>query len=194
MSDVWLVFIRGAERTMTLDELDAAYQSELIDDRTLVRQPGTPWRSLGSLLGVEPPTAHSVRPVSIDLETDTEMPKTRSRRIMIGMPAAALVVCGTLLAVSKLVPPAEAPKAAAGAAAVMVAPPPATTPAPPPPVVDKPVLSTVQKDALLRADQDREKKLQKAKETKKTKAPPPSKSKPVFTKSGNKYDPLNAKL
>lgn len=190
MSDIWLVQLPAGERKMTLDELDAAYQAERIDDRTLVREPGTPWRTLGSLLGIE--THPSVRPVSIDLETELPQSKARRNVIILGMPAAALVACGALLAVTKL--GAATPPPLPAAAAVVVAPT-VTAPISPisPPVVDKLALTGAQKQALAKADQDREKKLQKSKETKKKPVPAP-KAKPVFTKSGNKYDPLNAKL
>jgi hypothetical protein len=190
MSEIWLVQLPTGERRMTLDELDAAYQSDRIDERTLVREPGAPWRTLGSLLGIETTQHQSVRPVSIDLEDVPIKRSSATRAVILGMPAAALVACGALVAVMKLQGAAEAPKAAAA----VVAPPTITVAAVATvPVVVKPALTDDQKQALAKADQDREKKAQQAKQLRKPKVPAP-KSKPVFTKGGNKYDPLNSKL
>lgn len=57
---------------------------------------------------------------------------------------------------------------------------------------EKPTLNDDQKKALTKADQDREKKARDAKDAKTRKVAP--KSKPVFTKTNSKYDPLNSKL
>lgn len=193
MSDTWLVQLQTGETRMTLDELDAAYQNDLIDDRTLVREPGAPWRTLGSILGIEPTAIQSVRPVSIDLEIDPPPPGNSKRNLVIGMVASALLAVGAFLAVTKLggAPP---PTVAAAAAGAVVATPTITQAPVTIPTVERPVLTDAQKDALAKADQEREKKLAATKQAKQKKAAPPPKSKPVFTKSGNKYDPLNAKL
>jgi hypothetical protein len=197
MSDTWLVRLPSGETRMTLDELDAAYQSDRIDEHTLVREPGAPWRTLGSILGIEPTTTiQSVRPVSIDLEVEPQQPPFEShakRNLVLGMTGSALVAVGAFVAVIKL-GGSEAPKAAAGAAAAVVAAPTIATTAVAVPTVERPVLTDAQKQALVKADQDREKKARDAKESRTKKVAPAPKSKPVFTKSGNKYDPLNAKL
>ena len=191
MSDTWLVQLRTGETRMTLDELDAAYQNDLIDDRTLVREPGAPWRTLGSILGIEPTAIQSVRPVSIDLEFEAPPPGNSKRNLVIGMVASALVAVGAFVAVTKLGGAPPLPVAAAGAvvAAPTITQAPVTIP-----TVERPVLTDAQKDALAKADQEREKKLAATKQAKQKKVTPAPKSKPVFTKSGNKYDPLNAKL
>lgn len=191
MSDTWLVRLPTGETRMTLDELDAAYQGDRIDERTLVREPGAPWRTLGSILGIEPTAIQSVRPVSIDLEIEPP-PQHTKRNLVLAMTASALVAVGAFVAVTKL-GPSEAPKAAAAGGAAVVAAPTITTPVAVP-TVERPALTDAQKQALVKADQDREKKTREAKESRTKKLAPPVKSKPVFTKGGNKYDPLNGKL
>ena len=194
MSDIWMVQLPTGEVRWTLDELDAAYQADRVDESTLVRSPGAPWQTLGSLLGVEPEVKYqSVRPVSIDLEVDLPPMKSNAgRNVLVALAVVGLVAGGGFLAFTKLRAPVQTPARAAAVVAppIMIA----TTPAPTPsPVADKPSLSDSQKDALVKADQDRAKKAKDAKDARTKKAAQP-KSKPVFTKGGAKYDPLNGKL
>ena len=54
-ADVWDVRLKAGDARMTLDQLDALYQTGTIDERTLVRQKGDAWKTLAALLGVETP-------------------------------------------------------------------------------------------------------------------------------------------
>lgn len=64
--ELWHVQLGGAVRTMTLDELDRAFQSGVIDERTMVLKAGAlRWTTLGELAGLEsqappPPQAGSL--------------------------------------------------------------------------------------------------------------------------------------
>jgi hypothetical protein len=199
MQDVWHVRLESGEvRDMTLDELDAAYQAGAIDERTLVREDGGEWQTLGTLLGVEA-EAHgaSLRPMATDLEDlDEHHLRPKRRGVLVGAAiAAALVIGGVALAVTKVGSAPDAPKAAAAAvnlpAAIAVSPPadPEGTPG------DR--LTDEQKRALSQKDKDLAAKAAKAREERDSKQRflrPATKSGPVFHQGGDPHDPLNAKL
>jgi hypothetical protein len=196
MSDVWHVRLASGQQTMTLDELDAAYQSGAIDERTQVREDGsTEWTTLGALLGIEaePPAKgqqESVRPLALDVDEELAQLKSNGRRnALIGLAAAALALGGFALAITRIAPQTEK-AAAAGKAAMVVAP---TAAEQTESETTGPRLSEQQKQALTKQDEERQKKLREARERRAREAPvPQQKSAPVFTKNGNKYDPLNA--
>ena len=206
MQDVWHVRLESGEvRDMTLDELDVVYQAGAIDERTLVREDSGEWQTLGTLLGVEAPNteAHgaSLRPMATDLEDlDEHHLRPKRRGVFIGAAiAAALVIGGVALAVTKVGSAPDAPKAAAAAvdlpAAIAVlekhSPPadPEGTPG------DR--LTDEQKRALSQKDKDLAAKAAKAHEERDSKqrfSRPAVKSGPVFQQGGDPHDPLNAKL
>jgi len=70
--DMWLVKLDdGHVRSMTLDELDAAFQRDEIHERTMIcREGGDRWITLAEELGMEPPPPPSVTPSVLPVVAD----------------------------------------------------------------------------------------------------------------------------
>jgi len=202
----------GDVAPMSLDELDAAFNAEQIDESVMVLPAGqAQWARLGTLLGLDAPTApapvapspvpNSLRPVSLDLSADLDLGgpspfKPRSRRALYGVAVGALAFGLVVFAATRggdaasAAAPAiaaAAPAVAAVAAPQVAAPPPAD---PPPPEAR---FSDDQKAKLLAADKARDDKSKARKKARGagTHASPRYKTQ-GFTSGGNKYDPLNA--
>jgi hypothetical protein len=237
MDDIWLVQLpNGTVRAWSLEELDAEFQKGTIDESTLVRQGAAPWSKLSVLLGLDeappasgamavavsvlPPPPSSLAPMqlpsappppvvtSFDVDLDfIEPPRSRKRSVVVGLVAAALVLCGGVFALTKVT--SGATSAAAGSIAeaskasiAQVAAAPMPPPAPIPQAtaqLDAPKgapLTDLQKKALALADKNRERAAKEAKEKRAKSAPPrraPRSASP-FHKGGNKSDPLNSAL
>lgn len=208
----------GVVRTMTLDELDTAYQNGLVHEQTRVKENGSlAWSTLALVAGIEeaspPPVSgpHSLSPQmlapaptqhasfaqgALDLDDEISPAAFRSKKKPIAMvfAVAAVAVVSAGLGVGAAKMNASAPPAAAAA------PPPAVTALPAAvetaeTTTDKRALSGDTKRALLEADQkraaDAEKK--RAKNTPASKGTPRS-TKDGLLKTGNKFDPLNGAL
>jgi hypothetical protein len=174
----------GFVRTMTLDELDAAYQSGTVDEATPVRQSGAPhWSTLGAVAGTEdsfvPEPANSISPMQVtlppppavprefahlaDLDGDEELllrPKKRRKKKAVAGILGVAVIAGLVGYGASRASSAALAEAGPGAALAAAAPPPAVTALPAPAettaaTADKRALSEDQKRALLDADQKR---------------------------------------
>ncbi len=220
MDDIWFVQLpNGNVRAWSLDELDAEFQKGTIDESTLVRQGVAPWSKLSVLLGLDaapPPSSLAPMqmpsaappPVVMSVDDDLELlmaPRSRKRGLVVGLVAAALVLCGGVFALTKAT--SGEPTAAAGSApqganasiaqiAATPPPPPQAPAAQAPAQLDAPKgapLTDLQRKALLEGDKNRE-RASKEKKDKKAKAAPPRrapKSASPFHKGGSKNDPLN---
>jgi hypothetical protein len=236
MDDIWFVQLpNGNVRAWSLDELDAEFQKGTIDENALVRQGSAPWSKLSALLGLDeappasggmsvavslPPPPSSLAPmqmasappppVVIGLDDDLDFmapPRSRKRGLVVGLIAAALVLCGGVFALTKVTSgdASAATGSAAEASKASIAQVAAPTPPPPPPVVQPPAqldapkgapLTDLQRKALLEADKNRERASKEAKDRRIKSAPPrrAPKSASPFHKGGNKSDPLNSSL
>jgi len=150
---------------------------------------------------------YSTRPVVSEIDQDElgldlESPFKKSRKGLyagIGVGAVALVA---LAIVGATKAGSSAPAADVNASVVQAAQPPAQVQAPPPPVVDPqpaaPKLNDDVKKALSAKDaqfQKRQDILKRDRQNRAANAPVSHKTQPPpFSKSGNAYDPLNAKL
>lgn len=68
--ELWHVQLGGSVRTMTLDELDHAFQSGVIDERTMVLKAGAlHWTTLGDIAGIDSFEAqpNSIAPMATDI-------------------------------------------------------------------------------------------------------------------------------
>ena len=69
--ELWHVQLGGSVRTMTLDELDHAFQSGVIDERTMVLKAGAlHWTTLGDIAGIatiDGPPPNSIAPMATDI-------------------------------------------------------------------------------------------------------------------------------
>lgn len=208
----------GVVRTMTLDELDAAYQNGLVHEQTRVKENGSfAWSTLAIVAGIEdasPPSQvhgpHSLSPQVLaaepmphhaflpdakrDLDDELSPDAFRSRKkpiaIAFGVAAMALIGAGVGGFGASKMNASALPAAAA-------APPPEVTPLPAPveTTIEKRTLSDDQKRALLEADQKRVAESEK----KRAKSAPASKGtsrtkKDGLLKAGDKFDPLNGAL
>lgn len=64
---LWHVQLGGSVRTMTLDELDQAFQSGVIDERTMVLKAGAlHWTTLGDIAGIDD-QPNSIAPMATDI-------------------------------------------------------------------------------------------------------------------------------
>ncbi|MBX3206609.1 MAG: hypothetical protein KF764_16165 [Labilithrix sp.] len=70
--ELWHVQLGGVVRTMSLDELDAAFQAGIVDERTMVLKGGAlHWTTLGDVAGIDEqpnsiaPTAADIAPSSL---------------------------------------------------------------------------------------------------------------------------------
>lgn len=65
--ELWHVQLGGTVRTMTLDELDRAFQSGVIDERTMVLKAGAlHWTTLGDIAGIDD-QPNSIAPMATDI-------------------------------------------------------------------------------------------------------------------------------
>ncbi len=233
MDDIWFVQLpNGNVRAWSLDELDAEFQKGTINEGTLVRQGVAPWTKLSALLGLDdapPPISSGMAvsvsvapaaiapyqipsmpppPVVMSLDEDVDLdfmapPASRKKKVMMGVAAAALVLCGGVFALTKVTSGAPAAASAVGqnanasiAQIAAPAPPPAPVAAPAAAQLDAPKgapLTDLQRKALLTADKNRERVAKEAKEKKAKLAPArrsPRSASP-FHKNGSKGDPLN---
>jgi hypothetical protein len=184
-ADTWDVEIAsGIVRTMTLDELDEAYQRGSVHESTRVRQSGAPnWSTLAAVAGAEdadygsesytPEPTNSISPMQVtvppppavprefahlaDLDDDEELfrpKKTKKAAVAAAIVGVAALAGAVAFGVTRA-SSADLMQAAAGAA--VAAPPPAVTalPAPAETASDTRNLSDDQRRALLEADQKR---------------------------------------
>ncbi len=72
--ELWHVQIGGGVRTMTLDELDQAFQSGVIHERTMVLRSGAlHWTTLGDVAGIDE-HPNSIAPVATDVSSNVIIP------------------------------------------------------------------------------------------------------------------------
>lgn len=65
--ELWHVRLGGVVRTMSLDELDAAFQAGVVDERTMVLKAGAlVWTTLGDAAGIDEPP-NSIAPMATDV-------------------------------------------------------------------------------------------------------------------------------
>jgi hypothetical protein len=225
MSNIWHVQAPdGKVRTLSLDELDEAFQNGSIDENTLVLPAGAiNWARLGDVAGLDeesetpPPvsTVNSVAPIALDLapiaaRLDADLdapPELRPRRrgrvvAMLGVPlvlgalgvAAFTKYGGAASTATQAAAAAAAQEVKASAAVLPAAAAAAQGPAPVMLDPGRTPLTEQQKQALAEQDKARE----AARANRKAKQPPPArrptKSGNPFVKNGNKYDPLNSSL
>jgi hypothetical protein len=77
--ELWHVQLGNGEvRVMTLEQLDASYQSGLIDERTFVLRNGSPnWTTLGDVAGIEEEAPSSVAPFATEIaQSEFSVPQT----------------------------------------------------------------------------------------------------------------------
>lgn len=221
-AELWDVEIAdGIVRTMTLDELDHAYQSGSVRESTRVRQSGAPkWSTIAAVAGMDdsgvPEPVNSISPMQVTLPPPPAVPREFAHLAALDEGEDAfrptkkgrLAFAGGILsaaAVAGLVAFGVTRATSAGAttqttSAVVAAPPPEVTslpaPAPAETAADKRSLTEDQKRALLEADHkrsvDAEKK--RAKSAPRTASPRGRKAGDGLLKSGDQYDPLNGKL
>jgi uncharacterized protein DUF4339 len=224
-SDSWYVTApNGQVHTLTLDQLDAAFQAGHIDEKTLVCQVGgTKWQTLKEVAGLDEPEAqppvsvgpNSLMPVAVPAYAprpaivldDDDIPSSsalRSNRPMlfVGIAAAALVLAGVGFTVRNLA--IASADEAKPVTAPMVA---ATTraPDPPKPTVEaaptasaaEPRFSEEQMKRLSALDKAREREMD---QKKKARTPPPARAPhrslppTAYVTGGSKFDPLNSSL
>ncbi|MBX3198754.1 MAG: hypothetical protein KF894_11510 [Labilithrix sp.] len=110
--ELWHVQLGGVVRTMSLDELDAAFQAGVVDERTMVLKAGAlRWSTLGDAAGIDAqpnsiaPMATDIAPPSVAVggppaftpaaldtaELATFRPKRRVGRALVALAAVALV-------------------------------------------------------------------------------------------------------
>jgi hypothetical protein len=220
VNEIWQVKTAGGEvRSLSLDELDDAFQNGSIDGSALVLAPNaTAWERLSDVAGLEEPSpasyppvalANSIAPISsdqaaldssdLDLETADLRPKRRGA--VVALAAGALVLSGLALAFVRYGGhSADIVVAAAGQSQAVVEAnvPAATSPAKPAAEtldVPKGQLTEQQKQRLAEQDKARE----AARAARKAKTPAhvqkgTTKASNPFHKGGNKYDPLNSSL
>jgi hypothetical protein len=151
MEPRWRVLLTTGETSMTLDELDEAFNCGRIDASTLVLEPGAVfWAKLGAIAGLPmtPASGVSVAPLNLDVDVDLtglDHPTARSpRRYFVAAAAAlgtialiALIATGTGNNAAAAVLAAKPQTMAMGVSPVPTTPP-VVTPslaAPPPPLV-----------------------------------------------------------
>jgi hypothetical protein len=195
--DLWFVQLStGAVRAMTLDDLDAAYQSGTIDEDTLVRRDAEKaWMKLGDALGTsEPEPTHtpSVRPVVMEFDADDFAPPVSSKkRVVVGLAVAAAAIALAVFGATKLAG-AHAEVNASLANAVKA---PELPPSDPQPA-QKVTLTEDQKKALADKDAELHQKMNQKRHDRATQVGPTTRTTqpPPFHNSGDMYDPLNSKL
>lgn len=197
--DEWRVRFATGELTMTLDELDVAFEAGRIDVDTMVCAPGGfTFARLGAVAGLDEP-APSLAPVDVafelpDFAPDANPFQKRWNKALLAVPAA-LAAIGIIAFAASASASSELPHVAAAAELRAAAPISAPVVAPsPPPAAPAPALTEDQKKALSAKD----KKAEAHGKAKKAAAAPPkrfaaSKTAP-FSKGGNKHDPLNGAL
>lgn len=218
-NELWRVQLSTGEiRTMTLDELDRAFDEGLIDPRVPVLPPGaSAWTTLGEAAGLnETPTeqAPSLTPVAISSATPTpaptevssgatsDLPDTfdergppRRRRLLVGGVAGTVALAAMALVALRGSSPT--PTVDVNTASAVQAPP-AVDPLPAPePKEAKQGLSDWQKRMLLDADKAREEKARAKNQERVNKAGPHKKSPKSSSgllNGGDKFDPLNGAL
>jgi F0F1-type ATP synthase epsilon subunit len=221
--DIWHVQLpTGEVRTFTIDQLDAAFQVEMIHEGCYVRREGAmTWRTLAEELADEAPQPqpqpvaqpapvpapvvsyqpiYSTAPMVSSLDAD-EVPASfrggSKKKVVAILGGVAAIAAIAVFGVTRLGASAQDAAAAAGAA-VNVTPstPGANAPSDPAPAAE-PKLTEAQRKALAEMDQANERKAEERRKTRLENAPrssKPYKSEKPFSKGGNKYDPLNAKL
>jgi len=210
--DIWHVQLpTGEVRVFTLDQLDAAFQVGMIDEGCRVRREGSmTWRTLAEELAGEPQEVVSPTPAPVasyqPMSTapmvldDDELPDMRAsskKKVVAIIGGVAAIAAIAVFGVTKLGASAEKAAAAAGAAVNVAAPVAAPPPADPDPAAKGAKLSEEKRKALADMDKENERKAEQRRKTRLENAPQPSKpykSEKPFTKGGNQYDPLNAKL
>jgi hypothetical protein len=197
--DLWFVQLpNGAVRAMTLDDLDAAFQSGTIDEGTLVRRDGqSAWTKLSDELGASEPAPQtpSVRPVVMDFDDDDFAPPSSSKKRVIavlGIAAAAAIALAAFGATKLGGTHAEVNASVANAAQL-----PQLPPSDPQPSSQKNALTEEQKKALADKDAELHQKMDQRRRDRATNSPTPTThttQPPPFHNGGDAYDPLNAKL
>jgi hypothetical protein len=184
----WHVQVEAGDvRLWTIDQLDAAFKAELVDESTFVLEVGkTEWMQLGTLLGgeddappaVEPAPAsshlapvmfsdvpsigpYSTAPMASDIADDLESPASfrgsRKRPIALGLGVVVLAAGVAVFASSRGVFSAELPSPQVAAAAVVAPAPP--PPAPAPVVAADPTPASASTSLAARLTQDQLQKL-----------------------------------
>jgi len=206
----WRVRFATGELTMTLDELDVAFEAGRIDVDTMVCAPGSStFARLGTVAGLDEP-APSLRPVvfadgpeiiepafdSPDLGSNPFQRRWNKRLLAVPAALGAIGIIAFAAAASASNDPPVVAAATDLHAAQTPAQTPAAAPSSPPPAAQAPaaVLTEDQKKALAAKD----KKAEAHSKARKAAAAPTkrfaaSKTAP-FSKGGSKHDPLNGAL
>jgi hypothetical protein len=212
-NELWRVKLASGEQPMTLEEIDAAFETGRIDADTLVCPPGSlTFARLGAMAGLDAEEAPAAIDIDVELEQVDRLPRMPamsldlsadlaafrprwSTKRLLAVPAVlatiAIIIAFAAQASASSELPASLPVAAEIAAPRPIAAPVIATP---PPAPAAPVLTEAQKKALSAKD----KKAEAAKNAKRTAITPPRaptrKSSAPFSKGGNKHDPLNGSL
>jgi hypothetical protein len=197
--DLWFVQLStGAVRAMTLDDLDAAFQSGTIDEGTLVRRDGqSTWTKLSDELGSSEPAPSqtpSVAPVVMDFDEDDFAPlRSSKKRIFVGLGiAAAAAIALAAFGITKL----DGAHTQVTASVANATQPPQLPPSDPQSAAQKVTLTEEQKKALADKDAELHQKMDQKRRDRATNSPPTTykTQPPPFHNSGDPYDPLNSKL
>lgn len=196
--EMWLVKLDdGHVRSMTLDELDAAFQKDEIHERTMIcRDGGDRWITLGEELGLEssPPAATpSVLPVVSDVDDHDHVAFSSSRKgtrvIAIVLGTLVLGAFGAFAAMTAV--NASRTRARAALASQLAAA--AALEARAHDNDPEPEATTQTRDA--NKPQTRERRRTRSNgNAAQPQAPQDKPAATVFTTGGNEHDPLNAKL
>jgi hypothetical protein len=203
--ELWFVQLpAGGVRAMSLDELDAAFQSGAIDEATLVRRDGTTaWVKLADELGdaqaaetPQPEHTPSVRPVVMNFDDDDLAPPfaRRSRKgLIVGFVVAAVAAVAVAAVGAVKLGDVHGDARASVVNAVQA---PVLPSSDPQPVAQKAALTEEQKKALADKDAELHQKMDLHRRDRATRATPETRTTlpPPFHDNGNAYDPLNSKL
>ena len=206
MNDVWHVEVSGKICTMTLDELDQAFQANRIHEGTYVRHEGAKqWAKLGDVAGLDAPGA-SVADIVVDVAAVKARP--RARGLVVGIAVAMMAfgglglaapgpsrayAFGAMAAVTRAV---ETPAVVLAAVAPPVAAPPVVVATPVvvvAPAIVRPLPSAENTHARIDKVRSGQKKNRTASPARRPAKPVPI-GLPEFHEGGNDHDPLNASL
>ncbi len=202
----WTVMLPGGGVvTMTLDELDAAFDAGTVGPDTMVLAPDCVfWDKLGALAGLDersapaaPAAEPSLRPVAIDvvhdsveIDLDVELAIANASRSK--KKRVAAVLAAAVVAVAVAIGAGRSGSEDDAAPATAASPPP-----PPPAVIAEPVPTAPPAPAASTADASKRARDAVDKKTRKAAAAPkrvPSRPASPLLKGGDKHDPLNAAL
>jgi hypothetical protein len=198
--DMWLVKLDdGHVRSMTLDQLDAAFQRDEIHERTMIcRDGGDRWITLAEELGLESPppaprsTSPSVLPVVADVDDDDHHAFAGSRKgtrvIAVVLGTLVLGAFGVFAATTAV--NASRTRARAALASQLAAA--AALEARAHDNDPEPEATTQTRDA--NKPQTRERRKRSTNNNGTQQAPQDKPAGTVFTTGGDDHDPLNAKL